>query len=66
MTRYYHHTTAAVSNIDFILKSNIYNIESFSKAIDSGVVFNLNSSEKKSKINYLSRLEINDYFDTWI
>ena len=60
------HCTAAVSNIDFILKSDIYNIESFSKAIDNGVVFNLNSTEKKSKVNYLSRLGIDDYFDTWI
>ena len=60
------HCTVAVSNIDFILKADIYNMKSFSEAIDNGVGLDLNSLEKKSKVKYLSRLEINDYFDTWV
>ena len=58
--------TDSISKINFVLKSDIYDIENFSKAIDNGIVFNLNQLEKQSKIKYLSKLGINDYFDTWI
>lgn len=58
--------TDSISKINFVLKSDIYDIENFSKAIDNGIVFNLNLLEKQSKIKYLSKLGINDYFDTWI
>ena len=58
--------TDSISKINFVLKSDIYDIENFSKAIDKGIVFNLNQLEKQSKIKYLSKLGIIDYFDTWI
>ena len=57
--------TFSISKIDFILKSDIYNIKSFSKAINKGLVFSLNNKKRKSKDKYLSILGINDYFNTW-
>ncbi len=60
------HCTAAVSKIDFILNSDINNIEKFAQDIDIAISTNLNSSKRQSKINYISRLDINDYFDDWI
>ena len=58
--------TDSISKIEFILKSDIYNLKEFSKAIENGIFFNLNQSEKKSKAKYEEKLRINDYFDTWI
>ncbi len=60
------HCTAAVSKIDFILNSDINNIEKFSEAIDLGLKTKLNKYQRQSKINYISKLGINEYFDNWI